>query len=226
VHLLQSAKVEFAILGQNEFCCGDSARRLGHEYLFQEFARQNIETLAQLKFRRIVTQCPHCFNTLLNEYPQLGGNYTVQHYTEVLAELSPALTLSSSNGNGIKGRLTYHDPCYLGRYNHLYRSPRQLLDLTGVNRVEMTRHGKNSFCCGGGGGQMWLETDAETRVNQCRLEDALEVQARVVATACPYCLLMFEDAIRSKGLGEQIQVMDIVEVLAQYGGMRQITGQD
>jgi Fe-S oxidoreductase/nitrate reductase gamma subunit len=219
VRLLQVAGVDFATLGVDETCCGETARRMGHEYIFQMFAQQNIETFKGVKFKRIVTQCPHCFNTLKNEYPQLGGDFKVQHYTEYLAELTASnghgaqLDLRSKNGNGVQGRLTYHDSCYLGRYNQIYAQPRQLLDRAGLEKVEMKRRGEDSFCCGGGGGQMWMETDANTRINHHRLEDALETQAEVVATACPYCLLMFDDAIRSKGLGEKIQVLDIAEVL-------------
>jgi hypothetical protein len=189
-------------------------RRLGHEYLFQMLAEQNIATLGKIKFNRIVTQCPHCFNTLKNEYPQLGGAYKVQHYTEYLAELGLAEKITP-NEHGMKSRLAYHDSCYLGRYNQVYAAPRQLLEQAGVETVELPRRGENSFCCGGGGGQMWLETDPNTRINHRRLADAVQVQAEVVATACPYCLLMFDDAIRSKGLGEQIQIMDIAEVLEQ-----------
>jgi len=211
VRLMQNAGVDFAVLGYDEMCCGETARRLGHEYLFQEFARQNIETLGRVKFERLVTACPHCFNTLKNEYPQMGGDFKVQHYTELLTELS--LPVSQANGNGAHANITYHDSCYLGRYNGIYDQPRQLLDQAGVQRVEMARQGENSFCCGGGGGQMWLETDANTRINHRRLADSLDAKAEVVATACPYCLLMFDDAIRSKGLGDQIQVLDIVEIL-------------
>jgi Fe-S oxidoreductase/nitrate reductase gamma subunit len=212
VRLLQKAGVDFAILGLDETCCGETARRMGHEYLFQVFAEQNIQTFNAIKFNRIVTQCPHCFNTLKNEYPQMGGEYFVQHYTEYLAELSlPGVV--SPNGNGVHGKVAYHDSCYLGRYNHIYAQPRQLLQGAKVDMVEMARREENSFCCGGGGGQMWLETDAETRINHRRLNDALEAKSDVVATACPYCLLMFDDAIRSKGVGEQIEVLDIAEVL-------------
>jgi Fe-S oxidoreductase len=212
VRLLQKAGVDFAILGLDESCCGETARRMGHEYLFQVFAEQNIQAFNAIKFNRIVTQCPHCFNTLKNEYPQMGGNYPVQHYTEFLAELSlPGVV--SPNGNGVHGKVAYHDSCYLGRYNHIYDQPRQLLQGAKVDLVEMARRGENSFCCGGGGGQMWLETDAETRINHRRLNDALEAKSDVVATACPYCLLMFDDAIRSKGAGEQIEVLDIAEIL-------------
>jgi Fe-S oxidoreductase/nitrate reductase gamma subunit len=212
VHLLQKADVKFGLLGLDETCCGETARRMGNEYLFQVFAEQNLEAMGKIKFNRIVTQCPHCFNTLKNEYPQFGSSYKVQHYTEFLSELSLTRDISP-NGNGLKGRLTYHDSCYLGRYNQIYQAPRQLLKDAKLNPIELPRKGENSFCCGGGGGQMWLETDPNTRINHRRLADALQVKADVVATACPYCLLMFDDAIRSKGLGEQVQVMDISEIL-------------
>ncbi len=212
--LMKKAGVDFAVLGFDEMCCGETARRMGHEYLFQEFAKQNIETLGKVKFKRIVTACPHCFNTLKNEYPQMGGNFEVLHYTELLAGLSLTLSpLLKGEGQGMRGRVTYHDSCYLGRYNKVYAQPRQLLKGVQVELVEMGRSRENSFCCGGGGGQMWLETDANTRINHRRLADALDAKAEVVATACPYCLLMFDDAIRSKGMGEQIKVMDIAEVL-------------
>ncbi len=216
VRLMQSAGVDFAVLGFDEMCCGETARRMGHEYLFQEFARQNLETLSKVRFNRVVTACPHCFNTLKNEYPQMGADFPVQHYTELLAELDLTLTppaLPQREGGGVTGRVTYHDSCYLGRYNDIYQEPRDLLKDARVDLVEMARRGEDSFCCGGGGGQMWLETDANTRINHRRLNDALDARAQVVATACPYCLLMFDDAIRSKGLGEQIEVLDIVEVL-------------
>lgn len=214
VQLLQAAHVDFGILGMDEMCCGETARRLGHEYLFQVFGEQNIETFSGIHFNRIVTQCPHCFNTIKNEYPQLGGNFQVQHYTEYLVESGIYTSLTGNGSNG-DSKIAYHDSCYLGRYNQIYQQPRQLLNQAGANLVELPRKMENSFCCGGGGGQMWLETDAETRINHRRLEDALAVSAETVATACPYCLLMFDDAIRSKGLGEEVQVKDISEILAE-----------
>jgi Fe-S oxidoreductase len=228
VKLMQKAGVDFAVLGFDEMCCGETARRVGHEYIFQEFAKQNIETFSKVKFNRIVTACPHCFNTLKNEYPQMGGTYEVLHYSELLdalvkvgklqvSAISDQPAPSGGEGSSVVRRpslVAFHDSCYLGRYNNIYSQPRELLDQAGVNWVEMSRRGEDSFCCGGGGGGMWMETSAETRINHRRLKDALDAKAEIVATACPYCMLMFDDAIRSKGLGEQVKVMDIAEVLA------------
>lgn len=211
--LMQKAGVDFGILGLDETCCGETARRMGQEYLFQVYAQQNIETLNKIKFNRVVTQCPHCFNTLKNEYPQLGGNYQVLHHSQLLAELSLPWAEISPNGNGIHGKVAYHDSCYLGRYNQVYAEPRQLLRQAKVDTAELPRHHENSFCCGGGGGQMWLETDANTRINHRRLDEVLQADKNIVATACPYCLLMFDDAIRSKGKGEQVQVLDVAEII-------------
>jgi Fe-S oxidoreductase len=217
VRLLDIAQVDYGILGLDEMCCGETSRRLGHEYLFQVMVEQNLEIFASIKFNRIVTACPHCFNTLQNEYSQFGDQLKVQHLTEFLADHFQESDFSP-NGNGLKGQLTFHDSCYLGRYNQVYEEPRQLLKDAKIDLAEMSRKGMDSFCCGGGGGQMWMETDANTRVNHRRLDDALDTGADVVATACPYCLLMFDDAIRSKGLGDQIQVMDVAEILVTQIG--------
>ncbi len=210
--LLSKASVDFGVLGFDEACCGETARRMGHEYIFQVMAEQNIEIFNEIKFQRIVTACPHCFNTLKNEYPQMGGNYEVLHYTELLNDLIANGKLPTNSQINSK-TLAYHDSCYLGRYNDIYTAPREILDKTGINRVELSRKGENSFCCGGGGGMMWMETDPNTRINNRRLEDALTAEVDTVATACPYCLTMFDDAIRTKAVGEQIKVMDIVEIL-------------
>ncbi len=213
IKILQRAEVDFAVLGFDEMCCGETARRMGHEYLFQMFAEQNIELLSTLNFQRIVTQCPHCFNTIKNEYPQMGGNYEVLHYTDYLSEILDLDQSIPDYENSNTTPVTYHDSCYLGRYNQIYNNPRLLLDQAGYELVEMLNSGENSFCCGGGGGQMWMETDADQRINQKRMQDALETRAGTVATACPYCLLMFDDAIRSKGISDELQVLDIVELL-------------
>ena len=209
VQILNQANADYGVLGLDEMCCGETSRRLGHEYLFQMMVEQNLEIFNSIKFERIVTNCPHCFNTLKNEYPQFGGDFVVQHMADFLSEISITGVSAPSNGK----QLTFHDPCYLGRYNQVFDQPRQLLSETNLNWVEMDRSNENSFCCGGGGGQMWMETDANTRINHRRLSDAVDTGAQVVATACPYCLLMFDDAIRSKGMGDQIEVMDLAEVI-------------
>jgi len=212
VRLLDAAGVDFAVLGEAEMCCGETARRLGHEYLFQVLAEENIATLNELSFSRLVTQCPHCFNTLKNEYPAMGGDFTVLHHTQLLPEIEEHLHGSEPTPDS--KAVTYHDSCYLGRYNDIFESPRALLQNAGYSLREMTDSRNNAMCCGGGGGQMWMETDADTRINNLRLEQALDTQSKLVATACPYCLLMFDDAIRSTGQGENIYVQDIAEILA------------
>jgi len=209
VQIFNQANVDYGVLGLDEMCCGETSRRLGHEYLFQMMVEQNLEIFNSIKFERIVTNCPHCFNTLKNEYPQFGGDFVVQHMADFLSGIPITGFSAPSNGK----QLTFHDPCYLGRYNQVFDQPRQLLSDTYLNWVEMDRSNENSFCCGGGGGQMWMETDANTRINHRRLSDAVDTGAQVVATACPYCLLMFDDAIRSKGMGDQIEVMDLAEVI-------------
>ncbi|HBX69330.1 MAG TPA: hypothetical protein DEH25_08080 [Chloroflexi bacterium] len=143
----------------------------------------------------------------------MGGDYKVEHYSEMLSDLISSGKLTTDNRQLTTGKLAYHDSCYLGRYNNIFKAPREVLDSTGTHRVELARHGENSFCCGGGGGMMWMETDPNTRINNQRLQDALNAKVDTVATACPYCLTMFDDAIRSKAVGEQIKVLDIVEVL-------------
>jgi Fe-S oxidoreductase len=214
VKILNQADIDYGVLGLDEMCCGETSRRLGHEYLFQMMVEQNLEVFNSIKFQRIVTNCPHCFNTLKNEYPQFGGDFLVQHLTEFLSEISIDSAKVQSNGK----QLTIHDSCYLGRYNQIYEQPRQMLSKTKLSWVEMNRANEDSFCCGGGGGQMWMETDANTRINHRRLADAVDSGAKVVATACPYCLLMFDDAIRSKGMGDQIEVKDIAELMVDQFG--------
>jgi len=216
VRLMDARGIDVATLGDAETCCGDQARRLGHEWLFQEMARSNIEALAGVGFQRIVTQCPHCANAMGHEYRQLGADYEVLHYTEYLAGLPGGLGPVGANGaaNG-EGVVTYHDPCYLGRYNGVYGPPRELLAGAGVRLKEMPRHGADSLCCGGGGGQMWQETAADQRISSHRLQDAAAVGADVVATACPYCLLMLDDAVRTTSRSDTMRVMDIAELLAE-----------
>ncbi len=211
--LLQRAGVDFGILELEETCCGDMARRMGHEYLFQVFAEQLNDTLQSIKFKRIVTQCAHCFNSLKNEYPQLGYQFPVQHSSEYLLELGIYQDPVNSDGGGLSAQVAYHDSCYLGRYNQIFEQPRKLLREARINLTEFTRNRADTFCCGGGGGHMWMESETEIRINHIRLVEAMENKAQIVATGCPYCLLMFDDAIRSKGLGEDIQVLDLAEIL-------------
>lgn len=215
--LLQEAQVDFGILGSAEACCGETARRLGHEYLFQVMAKENITALGSIQFKRIVTACAHCFNTLKNEYPQFGGQYLVQHHTEFLAELvTQGRFQLKENSDGQV--YSFHDSCYLGRYNQIIEAPRQILSaIPSLDTTELPRRKQNTFCCGGGGGHMWMEIDPTTRINHRRLEEVIErAHADTVVTACPYCLIMFDDAIRSKGLGESVSVKDISEVLSEH----------
>ena len=212
--LLQKAGVDFAVLGAAEGCCGETARRMGHEYVFQVMAEENISAFESVKFNRMITPCAHCYNTLKNEYPHFGAEFEILHHSEYLSELNTSGQLPI-NGQLTGKHITFHDSCYLGRYNDIYEAPRQVLDqLEGTTRSEMDRHHSNAFCCGGGGGHMWMETDPNTRINQNRLQQVMEdPETEVVVTACPYCLIMFDDAIRSKGVGEQVNAIDIAEAI-------------
>jgi Fe-S oxidoreductase len=210
--LMRRAGVNFGILGAEESCCGDPARRLGNEYLFQLQAQKNIKVLQSYHVKKIVTACPHCYHTIKNEYPQFGGEFEVMHHTELIANLLKEGRLRIGEGEG--GVITYQDPCYLGRYNNIYQPPRQVLEsIPGRTVVEMEQNRERSFCCGGGGGRMWLEENIGQRIGEMRLEQALETHAGAVTTACPFCLQMFEDAIKTKGIEESLKVMDIAELM-------------
>jgi Fe-S oxidoreductase/nitrate reductase gamma subunit len=213
--LLKQAGVKFGVLGCEESCCGDPARRLGNEYLYQMQAQKNIETLKGYNIKKIVTGCAHCFNTLKNEYPQFGGNYEVIHHSQFLLQLLKEGKLKVSSGH--VGKVTYHDACYLGRYNNIFEAPRQLLSLVpGLELTEMTRNRERNFCCGAGGGHLWLEEQkVGERINVMRTDQATAVQAETIATACPYCLQMFQDGIKTKGVEESLKVKDISELLAE-----------
>ena len=209
--ILNKAQINFSVLGNKESCTGDSARRAGNEYLFAMMAEANVETLNNAKVKKIVTTCPHCLHTLKNEYPQFGGNYEVIHHTQFIEELIDKGKLSLNNENSTK--ITYHDPCYLGRHNKVYDAPRVDLKKAGYELVEMERHGNNSFCCGAGGAQMWKEEEAGTeRVRQNRLKEARETGADTVCTSCPFCLTMLRDA--SNELEADIKVNDLAEIIA------------
>jgi Fe-S oxidoreductase len=211
--IFKEAGVRFAILGKEESCCGDPARRPGNEYLFQTMAQANVEVLNTYGVRKIITQCPHCFNTLKNEYPQYGGNYDVVHHSEFLDYLIKSGRLQLANK--VEQAITYHDPCYLGRYNDVYDAPRAVLEaIPGVELKEMRRTRNNALCCGAGGGRMWIEEHTGRRMNQNRMQDALDTGAPTLAAACPFCTSMFEDGIKGKDAGDKIRLMDISELVS------------
>jgi len=215
VKILKAAGVSFAILGEEEMCCGDSARRMGNEYLAQTLIQGNVEAMANYKFKKILVNCPHGYNTLKNEYPQFGGDYEVVHHTEFLLELLRAGKLPMPKGLNGNGRVCYHDSCYLGRYNEIYDEPRELLSaIPGATVVEMDRIRGKSFCCGAGGGRMWMEETVGVRINEKRAEGAIQTGAKTIGVACPFCLTMFEDGMKAKGEEENIQVADIAELIA------------
>lgn len=207
--LLNKAGIDFGILGYKELCTGDPARRTGNEYVFQGLALQNIETLNDLGVDKIVTACPHCFNTLSNEYPQFGGDYTVLHHSELLSTLvDDGRLVPESTGETI----VFHDPCYLGRHNDTFLAPRTIVDATGV-RVEMKRNGMNSFCCGAGGGKFWFEEHTGKKVNIERTQEAVATDADIVATGCPFCYVMLDDGVKEIGVDESVLVSDIAMLL-------------
>jgi Fe-S oxidoreductase len=214
--LLHTAGVRFMVLGAGETCTGDPARRIGNEYLFQELARTNVETLNSAGVRTIVATCAHCFNTLANEYPQLGGVYAVVHHTQLLARLVAEGRLVPITP--VDATITYHDPCYLGRHNRIFAPPRELLgSVPGARVVEMPRNRERSFCCGAGGARMWMEESIGTRINEARAEEALAQQPDLVTAACPYCLVMLGDGVAARspqGEGASpVQVTDVADVL-------------
>jgi Fe-S oxidoreductase/nitrate reductase gamma subunit len=212
--ILKTAGINFGILGDEESCCGDPARRMGDEYLFQTICQQNIEILNGYNVKKIVTACPHCFNSLKHEYPQFGGNFEVTHHTQLIAKLIQDGSLKISSH--IAKKVTYHDSCYLGRYNDIYEEPREILKaFSGIKSVELPRCRTNSFCCGGGGGHMWMEEEPDKRVNIRRVEEVSGADVDCVATACPYCLTMFEDALKAKEAEESIKALDLSELVAE-----------
>jgi Fe-S oxidoreductase len=214
--ILKAADVSFAILGAAETCNGDPARRLGNEYLYQLQAQQNIETLNAMSAKKVITSCPHCFNTIANEYPQLGGNYEVVHALPLVQQLIRDKRISMSDGSS--EIVAYHDPCYLGRHNGIYDEPRAVLDaIPGVERKEIApHHRERGFCCGAGGGRMWMEEKMGQRVNHRRVEQLMMANtgATKVASGCPYCLIMLEEGTGAKGIQEQVKPVDVLELVA------------
>ena len=210
--LLHTAGVKFAVLGPAETCTGDPARRIGNEFVFSMLAAQNIETLNEAGARTIVASCPHCFNTIANEYPQLGGNYEVIHHTQLLAKLVAEGKLTPAGR--IEEKLTYHDPCFLGRHNKVYTPPREILEaVPGVEATEMHRCKSRGFCCGAGGARMWMEERIGKRINTERIEEALALSPDTISTSCPYCLVMLGDAVSAKkSSGEAKETLEVVDV--------------
>ncbi|MYA39694.1 MAG: (Fe-S)-binding protein [Acidimicrobiia bacterium] len=218
--LMHAAGIDFAVLGPREMCNGDPARRAGNEFVYQQLAFQNIETLDSLGVEKVITQCPHCFNTLAKEYPQLGGHYQVIHHTQLLAELLRRGALTTGNGSVNGGRearrVTYHDPCYLGRHNDIYLAPREVVAASGnVEMVEMPRHGTKALCCGAGGARFWMEEHVGKKINIERTEEALATGASEVAVSCPYCYVMLDDGVKEAGRESDVVVRDLAEMLAE-----------
>ncbi len=208
--LLQRSGISFSILGPSEMCTGDPARRSGNEYIFQMLATQNIETLNGMGVKKIITQCPHCFNTLANEYPQMGGNYEVVHHSQFLEFLIDSGKLDLSNAK-LEERVVYHDSCYLGRHNDVYMAPRNVIgSLGGIEIVEASRNGTQGMCCGAGGGRMWMEESTGKQINVERSQELLRTGATKIAVACPFCYIMIDDGVKAQGIGEdQVKVADI-----------------
>ena len=212
--LLNKAGVSFAVLGKEESCTGDPAKRAGNEFLFQMQAVSNIEVLNQYNFKKIVTTCPHCFNTLKNEYPELGGKYDVIHHTELLSTLisEQKITIDNSEFNGKK--ITFHDPCYLGRANKVYEPPRKLIESLNADLKEMKSCKEKGLCCGAGGAQMFKESEKGNKeINIKRTEEALETKSEIIAAGCPFCNTMLTDGIKNKEMEDKVRVYDIAELL-------------
>jgi len=215
VKILVDSKISFAVLGSEEICTGDPAKRSGNEFLFQMQAMQNISTLDKYGVKKIVTTCPHCFNTLKNEYPQLGGTYEVLHHSQFLDELIKNKKLSFKEGLYKGKRITYHDPCYLGRANQVYESPRNLILKLKAELVEMKNCKSKGLCCGAGGAQMFKEAEkGDKEINIKRTEQALEANTEIIAAACPFCNTMLSDGIKNKEMENKVALMDIAELIA------------
>lgn len=209
--ILDTANINYSILGNEEKCTGDPARRSGNEFIFQMLALQNIETLNQYNIKKIVTTCPHCFNTLKNEYPELGGTYEVIHHTQLLQNLLDEGKIKVKES---ADTITYHDSCYLGRANNIYEVPRKVLENLKVELKEMKRCKANGLCCGAGGAQMFKEDEpGNKRINQERIEEVLETNSKIVAANCPFCITMLEDGLKSKGKENEVMVYDLSELI-------------
>jgi Fe-S oxidoreductase len=216
VKILNKCQVDFAVLGTEESCSGDPAKRAGNEFTFQMQAMMNIEVMNAYEVKKIVTACPHCFNTLKNEYPELGGNYEVIHHTQLIQDLINTGKLVIEGGETFKGKkITFHDPCYLGRANDVYEAPRSLIEKLDAELVEMKRCKTKGLCCGAGGAQMFKEAEKGNKeINVERTEDALETQAEIIATGCPFCNTMMTDGVKNFEKEGDVKVMDVAELIA------------
>src|SRR5215213_9524222 len=214
--ILFKVGIKYAILGKEEMCTGDPARRAGNEFMFQMMAYQNIQTLNGYGIKKIVTACPHCFNIFKNEYPELGGSYEVVHHTIFLQQLINEGRIKLKEGGHFKGkRITYHDSCYLGRGNGIYEAPRKVLEALDAELVEMKRCGKNGFCCGAGGAQMFKEEEpGKKRINRERSDEAISTGSQVIAAACPFCNTMLTDGVKAAEKESDVQVLDVAELVA------------
>ncbi|RZK66440.1 MAG: (Fe-S)-binding protein, partial [Pedobacter sp.] len=212
---------KYAVLGTEESCTGDPAKRAGNEFLFQMQAMTNIEVLNAYNIKKIVTGCPHCFNTIKNEYPGLGGTYEVIHHTQLIQELINEGKLKAEGGESFKGKkITYHDPCYLGRANGVYEAPRKALEILDADLVEMKRCKANGLCCGAGGAQMFKEPEKGKKdVNIERIEEALATEPQFIAAGCPFCMTMLNDGVKLKDKEQEVKVLDIAEITARANGL-------
>lgn len=220
VKILNQVGISFAVLGPEEACTGDPAKRAGNEFLFQMQAMSNIQVLNGYGVKKIVTACPHCFNTFKNEYPELGGNYEVIHHSQLLQQLINEGKIKMKGGGEFKGKkITYHDSCYLGRANHIYEAPRAVLEQLDADLVEMKRCKSKGLCCGAGGAQMFKDAEKGNKeVNHERIEDALETGAKVIAAACPFCMTMMIDGTKKKEVEGEVKVLDIAELVVKSQG--------
>jgi heterodisulfide reductase subunit D len=219
--ILHHVGIKYAVLGTEESCTGDPAKRAGNEFLFQMQAMTNIEVLNGYNIKKIVTGCPHCFNTIKNEYPGLGGSYEVIHHSQLIQDLINEGKLTAEGGESFKGKkITFHDPCYLGRGNDVYEAPRKALEILDADLVEMKRCKKNGLCCGAGGAQMFKEPEPGFKdINIERIEEALTIEPQIIAAGCPFCMTMLSDGVKLKDKDQEVKVLDIAEITVRANGL-------
>jgi Fe-S oxidoreductase len=216
--ILNAGGISWGILGKDELCCGDSLRRLGNEFVFDRMARDNVKMFKEKGVRKIITECPHCYNTLKNDYRQYGVELEVIHHTELIDNLIKDKRLELRKAEDL-GTMVFHDSCYLGRLNSLYEAPRKVIaSVTGQMPIEMERHHDKSFCCGAGGGRMWMEEKIGKRINVARVEEALKKDPKTICVCCPYCLTMFQDGLKDSKADDRVQVLELAEIVAQALG--------